>query len=73
MPRACIVIAVVLASVAAVPSARAQPLSPRNANYTIDVTLDARARTLRARQTLVWTNITTVATRELQFHLYFNA
>ena len=54
-------------------SADAQPLSPRNANYTIDVTLDARARTLNARETLVWTNITSASTDELQFHLYYNA
>jgi len=47
--------------------------SPRNANYTIDVRLDARARTLTGRETLVWTNITTATARELQFHLYYNA
>src|SRR5688572_25026903 len=58
---------------ASVASAGAQPLSPRNANYTIDVRLDARARTLSARETLVWTNITNSTTRELQFHLYYNA
>jgi hypothetical protein len=68
--RACVGITLTLASVA---SAGAQPLSPRNANYTIDVRLDARARTLSARETLVWTNITSAATRELQFHLYYNA
>src|SRR5437763_11090547 len=47
--------------------------SPRNASYTIDVRLDARARTLTGRETLVWTNITTATARELQFHLYYNA
>src|SRR5688572_14909082 len=54
-------------------SAGAQPLSPRNASYTIDVTLDPRARRLTARETLTWTNITPAATSELQFHLYYNA
>jgi hypothetical protein len=68
--RACVGITLTLAGVA---SAGAQPLSPRNANYTIDVRLDARARTLNARETLVWTNITSATTRELQFHLYYNA
>ena len=68
--RACLAVAVVLARAV---SADAQPLSPRNANYTIDVTLDARARTLTARETLVWTNITSASTNELQFHLYYNA
>jgi len=47
--------------------------SPGNANYTIDVRLDARARTLTGRETLVWTNITTATARELQLHLYYNA
>ncbi len=51
----------------------AQGLSPRNASYTIDVRLDAQARTLTARETLVWTNITSASTTELQFHLYYNA
>jgi hypothetical protein len=73
IPRALIVLVVGLASVASVDSARAQALSPRNANYTIDVTLDTRARTLRGRETLVWTNVTTASTSELQFHLYYNA
>jgi hypothetical protein len=68
--RACVGITLTLAGVA---SAGAQPLSPRNASYTIDVKLDARARTLSARETLVWTNITSATTRELQFHLYYNA
>jgi hypothetical protein len=68
--RACLAITLATASAAA---ADAQPLSPRNANYTIDVALDARARTLRARETVVWTNITSVSTGELQFHLYYNA
>jgi hypothetical protein len=68
--RAYVGITLTLAIVA---SAGAQPLSPRNANYTIDVRLDARARTLSARETLVWTNITSATTRELQFHLYYNA
>ena len=68
--RTCIVLAVAAASVA---TAGAQPLSPRNANYTIDVTLDARARRLTARETLVWTNISAAPATELQFHLYYNA
>ena len=73
IPRACFMLAVGLASIASVNPARAQPLSPRNASYTIDVTLDARARTLTGRQTLVWTNIATAPANELQFHLYYNA
>ena len=51
----------------------ARPLSPRNANYTIDVRLDVKAHTLVGRETLVWTNISNAAASELQFHLYYNA
>jgi hypothetical protein len=68
--RVFVVLAGALASAA---SAGAQPLSPRNASYTIDVKLDTRTRTLTARETLTWTNITDAATSELQFHLYYNA
>jgi hypothetical protein len=68
--RAFTVLALALASAN---PAGAQPLSPRNANYTIDVKLDTRARTLSGRETLVWTNISPVAASELQFHLYYNA
>jgi hypothetical protein len=48
-------------------------LSPRNANYQIDVRLDHAAHTLKGRETLRWRNITSRATSELQFHLYWNA
>jgi hypothetical protein len=48
-------------------------LSPRNANYTIDVRLDHTARTLTGRETLRWRNISTATAAELQFHLYWNA
>jgi hypothetical protein len=67
------VILALSAALASVASAGAQPRSPRNASYTIDVKLDARARTLSARETLVWTNITAAAASELRFHLYYNA
>lgn len=68
--RATLVAAVLLAHAAA---SGAQPLSPRNANYTIDVRLDAAARTLTGRETIEWTNISGAPTAELQFHLYYNA
>ena len=47
--------------------------SPRNANYSIDVQLDAARRTLIGREVLTWRNISTVTTSELQLHLYYNA
>ena len=48
------------------------PVSPRNANYSIDVELNPAARTLSARGVVSWRNITTRPTSELQFHLYWN-
>lgn len=56
--------------------ARAQadvPLSPRNANYTIEVILDTEGKTLTARQTVTWRNLQETPTDELWFHLYWNA
>ncbi|MBE3123861.1 MAG: hypothetical protein IMZ65_03580, partial [Planctomycetes bacterium] len=48
-------------------------LSARNANYSIDVTLDRDRRMLRGREILTWRNISRNATGELRFHLYYNA
>ncbi len=47
--------------------------SPRNANYSIDVTLDHAARTLSGREVLTWRNISPLSAAELRFHLYYNA
>jgi len=60
---------------ACVPFAAADELalSPRNASYRIDVRLDAAARTLEGRETVTWRNIQETPTRELWFHLYWNA
>ena len=49
-----------------------KPLSPRIANYRINVTLDAEAKTLDAQQMLLWYNKTEDPVTELQFHLYLN-
>ena len=49
-----------------------RPLSPRNANYIIDVVLDANEKTLDGRETLIWRNISSDRINELQFHLYLN-
>ncbi len=50
-----------------------QPLSPRIANYDIDVRLDTKTRMLKAQQVLVWHNKSTDVITEMQFHLYLNA
>ena len=62
-----------LLSLAVAPGGAQAPVSPRNANYDIDVTLDPSARTLTGRETLTWRNISPNPTSELQFHLYYNA
>ncbi len=49
------------------------PLSPRIANYQIDVELDPVKKTLQASEILRWQNKSTNSTNELQFHLYLNA
>src|SRR5439155_125882 len=49
------------------------PLSPRNANYTIDASLDPATRTITGRELVSWRNISTQTVTELQFHLYWNA
>lgn len=43
------------------------------ANYTIDVSLNPKAKTLSGKQQLVWTNTSPFPTKELQFHMYLNA
>ncbi len=48
-------------------------LSPRNASYSMDVSLERQARTLAGRAVLTWRNVTNVGTAELRFHLYYNA
>ena len=48
-------------------------LSPRNANYSIDVRLDHAARTMTGRAAIDWRNISAASATELQFHLYWNA
>jgi len=48
-------------------------LSPRNANYLIEVRLDPTSHTLAGSEVLTWRNIASVSTSELRFHLYYNA
>ena len=50
-----------------------KPLSPRIANYEMDVQLLPESRTLKGKQVLTWYNKTGEPINELQFHLYLNA
>ncbi|MFH0992491.1 MAG: M1 family metallopeptidase [bacterium] len=49
------------------------PLSPRIANYTIQVSLDVEKKMLSGTETLTWRNPSNDRITELQFHLYYNA
>ena len=51
----------------------ATPLSPRIANYDIDVTLDAETKKLHGIEKIAWKNTSNDTIRELQMHLYLNA
>lgn len=49
-----------------------KPLSPRIANYDIDVRLDTEKRMLYGHEVLTWVNKSRDRITELQFHLYLN-
>ncbi|WP_421827748.1 M1 family metallopeptidase [Larkinella sp.] len=51
----------------------AVPLSPRIANYQIQVELNTETKRLEGKETLVWKNPSNEFVRDLQFHLYLNA
>jgi hypothetical protein len=61
------------AAAAQTSGAGSDALSPRNANYRIEVTLDPEEKTLDGKLTLTWTNIQPIAASDLWFHLYWNA
>jgi hypothetical protein len=61
------------AGVSAQPVIFPEPLSPRIANYDINVRLDTEKRMLYGNETLTWLNKSGDAITELQFHLYLNA
>ena len=48
------------------------PLSPRNANYTIEASLDPATKTVKGHLHLSWRNPAAEPVRELVFHLYMN-
>src|SRR6185295_13402173 len=58
---------------AQVTGAMTPPLSPRNANYSIEAALDPVSRTVTGSEVISWRNITTKAAGDLRFHLYWNA
>ncbi len=70
----CVAIFLLLArQLMAQPVLFAQPLSPRIANYDIEVKLEPATRKLYGKEQLTWHNKSNDAITELQFHLYLNA
>lgn len=49
------------------------PLSPRIANYDMEITLDTEEKKLYGKTILNWKNTSSDTIRALQFHLYYNA
>ena len=52
---------------------QATGLSPSNANYDIDVTLDPATRTLTGSEVITWRNTGAIPAYSLRMHLYWNA
>ncbi|MCP3981016.1 MAG: M1 family metallopeptidase [bacterium] len=72
MSTVAVVCALVLAGAGAL-AQESTPVSPRIANYQIDVRLDPEQHHLEGRQVLEWRNTQAAPTDELWFHLYWNA
>ena len=53
--------------------ASGDPLSPRIANYDMQVSLDVVEKKLSGKTTLTWKNPGSSFVHDLQFHLYYNA
>jgi len=64
---------ILLLACAAAPGLASEPLSPRNASYRIEVTLDPESKTLEGYEVIEWRNLQRASTQELRFHLYWNA
>ena len=50
-----------------------EPLSIRNANYNISLTLDHNAKKIDAYETLTWVNTSPDTLQEMRFYMYINA
>ena len=74
LPRNRVVIPLLLLfGIAIDASAQEEALSPRNANYRIEVELHPETKMLEGKLTLTWRNIREIPTDEMRFHLYWNA
>lgn len=50
-----------------------EPLSPRTANYDMDIYLDTENKQVRAKQVLTFTNPSGDTITNMRFHMYYNA
>ena len=73
LARTCLVVIAAALATSPVRSQAPEPLSPRNANYDIDVALDPATRTLTGSEVIAWRNIGAIAAYSLRLHLYWNA
>ena len=71
--RWILTLSVIAGAIHAQPVLFPDPLSPRIANYDIEVKLAPESRMLEAKETLTWHNKSSGPVTELQFHLYLNA
>ena len=69
----CLSMLGVAAAAQAPPVLFQKPMSPRNANYAIVATLDAKEHSVKGTERIRWRNIQPVEASEAKFHLYLNA
>ncbi len=69
----CLSMLGVAAAAQAPPVLFQKPMSPRNANYAIVATLDAKEHSVKGTERVRWRNIQPVEASEAKFHLYLNA
>ncbi len=55
------------------PTISKEPLSPRIANYQMDVRLTPSTKIVEGKEILTWHNVSQDTIKELQFHMYMNA
>ena len=66
-------ILILLIGLAQLSDAQEEVLSPRIANYEIDLVADVDEKKIRASEILIWKNPGSTPVNTLQFHLYYNA
>ncbi len=55
------------------PTISDKPLSPRIANYQMNVKLNPKTKIINGSEVLTWNNTSTDTIKELRFHMYLNA